>query len=367
MRKKREKKPKLLFIVQLPPPIHGASLRNRDIIESKLLNKNFNIRIIPLRFAKKLENLSKFSFGKIIKTISILFKLKYELLFQRPDIVFFTFSPNGYAFLRDSLFILILKIFLIKKVIVFRERILKNRIKFRILSFLLKNSEIIVLSKFIKNDLPKIKNIKINIIYDGIKTMVSDSEIKNKKQNKKPLILFLSNLILNKGIFVFLESLNILNKKGIDFAALIVGAPVDISEQKLLKKIKELDLSDKIKCSGFIKGDKRFEIYLKSDIFILPTLKESFPGVILEAMQSGLPVISTLEGGIPEIVDDGKTGFLVPKNNYNLLADKIEYLIKNREIAMEMGFRGREKFLRNFSYEEMEKNINNFFSDILNR
>ena len=366
MNKKQDKKPRILFIVQLPPPIHGASLRNRDIIESKLINDSFDIKIIPLRFSEKLENLSKFSFKKIIKTIIIIFKLKKELLFNRPNLVFFSFSPNGFAFIRDSVFILIMKMFSIKKLIVFRERIQKQKFKNKILSFILKNSEIMILSKFIMNDLNEIKNIKINIVYDGIRKIVSDSDIKNKKQNKNPIILFMSNLIINKGILIFLESLSVLARKGIDFSALIVGAPVDISEVELMQKIRELRLTDKAKYLGFIKGDKRFETYLNSDIFVLPTIRETFPGVILEAMQSGLPVISSFEGGIPEIVKNGETGFLVQKNDSTALAKKIEYLIKNREIAMIMGQKGRERFLKYFTYEKMETNINSLLLHILN-
>ncbi len=365
MANKKIKKRKILFIVQLPPPIHGASLRNKELVESKKINNIFNIKTIPLRFTKNIENLSKFSVLKILKSFMLIFKIKKELIFFRPDIVFSSFSPNNFAFVRDFIYSIIIKIFCKNRVFIIRERIKKGKFKNKLLGFAFKNSKIIVLSDFIKKELDKIKdNLNISVIYDGIKTIVSENKL-NTKKTDIPVILFLSNLIVNKGGGIFLESLKILKERGINFKAVITGAPVEITEQELYDKIEKLGLTDNVEYSGFVKGDKRFKIYLNSDIFVLPTLRETFPGVILEAMQSGLPVIGTIEGGIPEIIADGNTGFLVPKNDSLKIADKLEYLIKNPEIAREMGLRGRKRFIEKFSFEMMEKKYIELFEEIL--
>ena len=84
---------------------------------------------------------------------------------------------------------------------------------------------------------------------------------------------------------------------------------------------------------------------------------ECFSLVLLEAMEHGLPCISTIEGGIPGIVDDGKTGFLVPKHDVAALADKIQLLLNDSVLRSNMGKVGREKFEKEFTLEVFEKKM----------
>ena len=84
---------------------------------------------------------------------------------------------------------------------------------------------------------------------------------------------------------------------------------------------------------------------------------ECFSLVLLEAMEHGLPCISTIEGGIPGIVDDGKTGFLVPKHDVAVLADKIQLLLNDSVLCSNMGKVGREKFEKEFTLEVFEKKM----------
>ena len=92
---------------------------------------------------------------------------------------------------------------------------------------------------------------------------------------------------------------------------------------------------------------------------LFPTFyhNECFPLVLLEAMEHGLPCISTTEGGIPGIVDDGKTGFLVPKHDVAVLADKILLLLNDSVLRSNMGKVGREKFEKEFTLEVFEKRM----------
>lgn len=92
---------------------------------------------------------------------------------------------------------------------------------------------------------------------------------------------------------------------------------------------------------------------------LFPTFyhNECLPLVLLEAMEHGLPCISTTEGGIPGIVDDGKTGFLVPKHDVAVLADKILLLLNDSVLRSNMGKAGREKFEKEFTLEVFEKRM----------
>lgn len=102
------------------------------------------------------------------------------------------------------------------------------------------------------------------------------------------------------------------------------------------------------------------DILLKNaDIFVFPTFyhNECFPLVLLEAMQYGLACISTNEAGIPNIIDDGKTGLIVPKKDCIALADSIEKLINDKKFCLQMGQAGRKKYEEKFTLNVFERNI----------
>lgn len=106
-------------------------------------------------------------------------------------------------------------------------------------------------------------------------------------------------------------------------------------------------------------GKDKEAFFQSADMFVFPTFyhNECFPLVLLETMGHGLPCISTPEGGIPGIVDDGKTGYLVPKHNAEALAYKMEQLLVDADLRHKMGQAGWEKFEKEFTLEVFEKRM----------
>ena len=86
---------KILFIVQLPPPVHGASIMNSYLINSKILNSNFNIDVVNLQFLRSIKEITKFSFRKVLKAIYYGYEITKKVIIQKPGLVYFTLSPNG--------------------------------------------------------------------------------------------------------------------------------------------------------------------------------------------------------------------------------------------------------------------------------
>lgn len=106
-------------------------------------------------------------------------------------------------------------------------------------------------------------------------------------------------------------------------------------------------------------GAEKNVFWQDADIFVFPTFydNETFGLVNLEAMEYALPVISTNEGGIPDIVVNGQTGYTVDKNNPEALADALERLFRNPELGVQMGKIGRKRFEEMFTEETFERNI----------
>lgn len=110
------------------------------------------------------------------------------------------------------------------------------------------------------------------------------------------------------------------------------------------------------------------EFFLRNtDIFVFPTYysNECFPLVLIEAMQQGLPCISTVEGGIPSIIDNRKTGLLVKRQNTDDLADKIAWMIEHPKERSSMGLAGWHRYRKEFTLSAFESRFANILGKIL--
>src|SRR5689334_7633796 len=96
--------------MQLPPPIHGVTVVNELVANSRLLSSRFEIEIIPLAFASSFQDLDRLSIRKVGRLLEIAARLAHALVMRRPDAIYFTLAPSGAAFYRDCLFVALLKL-----------------------------------------------------------------------------------------------------------------------------------------------------------------------------------------------------------------------------------------------------------------
>ena len=362
-------KKKILFMVQVPPPIHGAALRNLSLYESKLLHEVFDIKLLPLAFAGSIDDIGKLSIKKLLKSFLYAFTLLRTLISYKPDIAYFTITPSGGAFYRDCLFVLILKIFNVK--IVYHLRGLgikkgreKNWLSKKFYQFSFKNVYVICLGKVQFKDIEGLPYKRHYVVPNGIKTEMEPQWITENK-NGRSHILFLSNFVRSKGVFEFLEAMKKLKERHSNFEALMVGDNFDITIEEINDYINKNDLSSNVQASGPRYKAEKFKTVGSCDIFVMPTYFELFPGVVLEAMQCGKPIVSTTTGAIPEIIDDGVNGLLVEPKNVDQLVEKIYQLIQYPELAKSFGNAAKEKFNKESTLIKFEENMKIVFEQIL--
>jgi len=181
---------------------------------------------------------------------------------------------------------------------------------------------------------------------------------KIKKNNKKFKVLFVSHISPLKGLHYLLEAWQKLKLK--DAELIIVGGYSEIPTP-LKKKYEEIIKKDStIKWIGFTKKPELY--YQSASIFVFPSLTEGNPRVILEAMASGLPVITTENA--KSLVENGKNGFVVPIRNTEAIKEKIEFFYYNREMIEKMGEEARKTIENKKPFSEMVFEI---YKEILKR
>ncbi|MBQ7531584.1 MAG: glycosyltransferase family 4 protein [Paludibacteraceae bacterium] len=200
----------------------------------------------------------------------------------------------------------------------------------------------------------------VHICPNGMPEQVTD--VQPKKPYKLYTFLFLSNMMEEKGVIVLLEACALLKKRGCGFVCNFVGQWSDITEQRFNSLTEELGISENVHAYGGVYGEKKAKYFSQADAFVFPTYysAECLPLVLIEAMRYSLPIISTPEGGIPDVIDD-KVGFLVEQRNSQALADRMQYLIEHPEGGRKKGEQGRVKYEREYTLPVFERR----FVDIL--
>lgn len=188
-------------------------------------------------------------------------------------------------------------------------------------------------------------------------------------ENGRINILLVGRLTEKKGVPYAIDAFKKVSElhKNIHFT--IVGdGPLKSSLQK---HIRLSGLQEKIHLLGSLPQKEVIKTMLKSHIFILPSItasdgdKEGIPNVLTEAMATGLPVISTKHGGIPELIEDGRNGFLVEERNVDLLADRLGHLIEHPELWSVFGREGRKKVEEEFNIEKQTEKLEKIYESLI--
>ena len=168
-----------------------------------------------------------------------------------------------------------------------------------------------------------------------------------------------------KGHDDLIEALNLVKKWKLSFSCIIFGQGESEYIEILKQKLEEYHLTSDVYWAGFVKDRK--EIFSSFDICIVPSrVQEGFGMVAAEAAYFGIPVIATRRGGLPEIVQDGETGYLVDAESPMQIAEKLKLLIEDTDLRDKMGQTAHSYALQHFSQERMVQEMENIFLKVNN-
>src|SRR6476620_10844079 len=196
---------------------------------------------------------------------------------------------------------------------------------------------------------------KIHRVYNGI-DLERFPVPRSCSGNRIPRIVSVGRLVAFKGFDDLIDACAELARRRIDFVCDIIGdGPL---REMLQAKIDQLDLSSLVNLLGSLSQDAVLEKLQAADIFALASTTDAqgatdvFPTVILEAMASARPVVSTRLAGIPELVVDGQTGILAPPGDSNALAHALEQLLRDPQLRLRFGHAGRARIEQHFRIEQ---------------
>lgn len=368
---------KILVIGGLPPPLHGASVYFKNIVDNEKLKENFKVLSLNISVNEDISTMTKFSIKKVILSMAYYVKLVFILVFNRIGIVYIQVSYPVFAFLKDSIFVLILKLFR-KKVIGavlgtgYKEIIdSKGKLLLKYYGFIFRKfnafttPSIYMLTNdgFTMEMLKKSKELPFAI------NPINPSMQSIKEVSFPFQILFMGNLHPGKGVFECLESISYVVKKYQRVKFIFAGEWSSREDEVRANKIiEENDVSSYCEIIGTISGEEKKKYFEESQIFLLPTYyhSEGLPLALLDAMSFGLYIITTKHAAIPSVIIDSFNGVCCKQRDSKDLADKIINAIKEKVETDRIRQQAIKCFYSNYTYPIFINRFKEFLNEFIN-
>lgn len=200
------------------------------------------------------------------------------------------------------------------------------------------------------------------VVYTGVET-AEEFRPGSKALSKATTIGAASRLVPLKGLAELIQAVASLHLEFPELQLEIAGAGPE--RKHLEREVDRLGLQDQVRFLGWQQNMR--PVLQRWDIFAMPSLDEGLPIAVLEAMAESLPVVATSVGGLPELVEDCHTGYLVPPSDITALTRSLRFLIQDATLRQSMGAAGRKRVLEHFSVHGMVAKIESIYDSLLSK
>ena len=238
-----------------------------------------------------------------------------------------------------------------------------------------RSRKLIAVSEFTRRELRQyydIKESKIRVIHNGVDT-VKFQPAADKRKVKQEIglapdditILQVGRLYARKGLFTLIESMPEVIKRFRNAKFVISGKGQSDEMKKLVAHAERLGVRNNIIFTGYTPDKKLPKLFQAADVFAFSTFYEHHPFAVLEAMSTGLSVVTTWVGGIPETIQDGKNGFTCQPFNAKQFSERILYLLEHSSDAAEMGSLARKTMVEHYDWNIAVKEAMAVYKEVL--
>lgn len=371
-------KKKVLIIGALPPPLHGAAVYFKQLCEIGDSNPRFSIECLNVNLGNTLGSYGKFSLKKTIRSLLHYYAFIKILLSTKTDIVYSQIAYPLWPFLKDSIFVILAKLFR-RKIIgavlgtgYSRNILGKGKLVLKYYSY--------ILGKYDALFTPSLKMIK----HDGFPSEIISKSIEVpfgivplikyptpiEENPSKFNILFMGNLLEEKGIYDCIKAIPYVVKKFCNINFIFAGKwKSKEDEERGMELIKSESVSEYCEFPGVITNEKKMEYLKNSHIFLLPTYyrSEGFPLALLDAMSFGHYLITCNHAGISSMIENMKNGVFCEPQNHIDLADKILYALKNNSKMSSVRRQAQADFFLKYTLESFVDRLFDAFENELKK
>lgn len=176
-----------------------------------------------------------------------------------------------------------------------------------------------------------------------------------KSENNNKYVMFAGRIDREKGLFDLVECGRYICSKRSDVFFIVAGNGRDLN--RLRRKTRKVGLQDRFIFLGQVDKNQLVKLYQNAAIFVLPSYHEGLPGVLLEAMSCGLPIVATDVRGNRDLISDGKNGIIVPPRNPKKLAGAILTLLNDEQLGTIHGKHARKTIEENYTWNKVSNRI----------
>jgi len=344
---------RLLFVSPLPPPTGGIS-NWMVAVQRSALREGFEIRVVNSSpSAVGVTGTSRLRLGRVADAMRILWQLAVELLRFRPQLVHVNTS-YFWAFLRDGVAIRMARLAGARTLLHLRGGDFPEwaegsgaAVRSFIRATLRRTDCVIALTAHTQRWLEtELEPERVRYLPNFVRLDAIGAPPDRSGRAGNPVeVLFVGWLIEAKGVRELLQA-----ARGLPEARFtLIGPPEPSFAATIEAELR--GLGDRVCVLPVQSREEVFRHYRDADIFVLPTWREGFPNVVIEAMATGLPVVATPVGAIAEIIEDDRSGLLVPVRDAASLEAALRRLIEAPRLRLEMGRRARERVDALFSFD----------------
>lgn len=356
---------KIMMVGVVPPPVHGQSLATQALFDTDL--SPIGRVLVPIRSSKTIESVGRFSLSKALGLVWLVSRTWAAWLRERPAVLYYTAGSGAWVpFCRDLVFLGLCRP-------LFRESLIHYH-SGNLPDFLARSPMLTKLGRFAYGR--GAWTIRLgphcpapaypgNVIVDLPNGLDSPQPLPPKVSSDTFRILFLGNLFEEKGVIDLIEAVRILASEhpGPIHLSLVGKFPSPEEEARILGRIAALPANVTCPPPAPAYGSAKWEALACHDVMAFPSYyrAENLPLVIIEAMASSLPVVATSWRGIRSLVEDGRTGFIVPVRDPVAVSSALRALVSEPGLALKMGAAGRARYEERFTASDCLKRAREIF------
>lgn len=321
------------------------------VLKESLNSLDYDVHIVQRRFSTSVGEVGQFSLRKIISGIWMSVRLTVSLIRNRPRFCIFFMTNRPGSFLVDNLLATVLRVLRVQTIgYVHTQGFLSIADRGAVWAFLARRllrtaRSIVCLSPRLETDVSSlVENTRVTSIAN---TVPEEREFESTNKPETAQVLYLSNLIPEKGIDDFLEMAAVLTSRRLEASFVAAGAPLDEDQLSHLRHV----AGQTVSVIGQVGPDAKKDLFRNSIVLAFPSRYpyEAQPLVILEAMSFGLPVVAYSVGGIADIIDDGRNGYLVDVGDKDAFLRAVSRLVEDVALTRRMGLQARRDYEQKYS------------------